>query len=313
MDTQKKRRWDSTIATGTSTRDTGDETDISNNLAIKNALEVAKKISAKIETSKDTCDDTTTTVISTDTSTDTSIVTSTDTSTVPSNSHSSSSFPFEKDSKNSSLFLDPSFPQLIHSRLQLGPSEHFKVTISDYNLYLEASSQDVIDLAVKECKSIQETGQFISISKLKLQNEKIFLGFDASIPSAHSSFLRGKLLGPQGSFLKHIYSVTRCRVQLRGKGSGYIEIVKGSEVEPLHLVIEPGSSENDLKEARQLCEDLIATAKAEYEAKFIKPATPTQQYPYNAQSYAQAQAQYYQQYQHALAQYYAQFTHNKQP
>ena len=344
MGLEKKRRWDSTeLKTNVDSVDSVVEDNdtqgksIASDAAIKAALEVAKKLSAKLEAAKaiEPCEDTAKSI---DLNTNSNEISSSD-----STNSFKLTFSFEKDSPNSVLFLDPSSLQtLLISKLQLGPSERFALIVSESELHFEASSKDILDLAEKECISIRETGR-LSGSKPKSSKEKISLGYDASLPPAHTSFLRGKLLGPQGSFLKHIHSVTNCRVQLRGKGSGHIDVVKENEVEPLHLVIEGGvkSGEEEWKEARQLCEDLIETAKTEYEAKFLKPTTPQPQYPHYPQysqaqyplypymagsspqtqtqpaqsieqAQAQAQAQYYQQYQQALAQYYAQFAQNKQ-
>ncbi|KAI8331177.1 hypothetical protein BC941DRAFT_360708 [Chlamydoabsidia padenii] len=50
--------------------------------------------------------------------------------------------------------------------------------------------------------------------------------------------LRAKIVGPQGAYVKHISSVTGCRIQLRGKGSGFYEQDTGVESEePLHIHI----------------------------------------------------------------------------
>ena len=302
---QKKRRWDS-LNTDTENNESidRDAPPKNSNEAIKTALEVAKRLAAKLETvtsKEEDKEEVIEEVIQVKEvkevieAVDDKDTTNTNTVTTSSNNTSanptySDSLAFQKDSKNCSLFLDTSFPQLLLSKLQLGPSETFRVTVSvDKSvLEFEASSQDLIDLALKECKSIQLTGHFIT--KAKPSSEKILLGYDVTLPPAHASFLRGKLLGPQGSFLKHIHSVTRCRIQLRGKGSGHIEVAKDAEPEPLNLTIDPSGPDADVTEAKNLCEDLIATAKSEYEAKFIKPVnssasvnTSTQsvpQYPY---------------------------------
>lgn len=102
-------------------------------------------------------------------------------------------------------------------------------------------------------RKYQETSKF---------SVKIPLNFDP-LPS-HISFLRGKLFGPQGSYLKHIQTATGTRVKLRGKGSGYFEVTEPKEKqEAMHLFVE-GNDEEAVREARQLCEDLIATAREEY-------------------------------------------------
>lgn len=48
--------------------------------------------------------------------------------------------------------------------------------------------------------------------------------------------LRAKIVGPNGAFVKHIQQETGCRVQLKGKGSGFYESSTGVESEePLHI------------------------------------------------------------------------------
>lgn len=48
--------------------------------------------------------------------------------------------------------------------------------------------------------------------------------------------LRAKIVGPNGAFVKHIQQETGCRVQLKGKGSGFYETSTGVESEePLHI------------------------------------------------------------------------------
>ena len=48
--------------------------------------------------------------------------------------------------------------------------------------------------------------------------------------------LRAKIVGPNGAFVKHIQQETGCRVQLKGKGSGFYEASTGVESdEPLHV------------------------------------------------------------------------------
>jgi hypothetical protein len=49
---------------------------------------------------------------------------------------------------------------------------------------------------------------------------------------------RAKIVGPQGLFVKHIQQETGAKVQLKGRGSGYVEPTSGAEAfEPLHIHI----------------------------------------------------------------------------
>jgi len=74
--------------------------------------------------------------------------------------------------------------------------------------------------------------------------------------------IRGKILGPQGSFLKHIQSQTGCKIHLRGKGSGYVDLGASPEElgDPLHLYVAGGRAE-EVEQAKRLAEDLLAHVK----------------------------------------------------
>jgi len=119
----------------------------------------------------------------------------------------------------------------------------------------------------------------------------LYLGFDP-LPEFSDS-VRKNIFGPQGSYLKHIQSQTGSRVQLRGKGSGFVDLTpaKGKERPPLHLFI-AAPSEEEAGAAVKLAEDLISTAKANYEQQLASRDA----YNAYAQYYAQYQA-YYQQFQ----------------
>lgn len=48
--------------------------------------------------------------------------------------------------------------------------------------------------------------------------------------------LRAQVVGHGGSYVKHIQTETRCRVQIKGRGSGFIEQSTGQESdEPMYL------------------------------------------------------------------------------
>ena len=118
--------------------------------------------------------------------------------------------------------------------------------------------------------------------------KRIYLGFEPVHESLN--FVRSSLFGPQGAFLKHIQSQTGTRVQLRGKGSGFVDLtppVKGAEKEPLHLFI-AALTEADAECAVKLAEDLIATVRANYEQQQVASKA---YYDY-AQYYAQYMAYY---------------------
>ena len=232
----KKRKWD--ITEDDDKKEKGEERVkvIDKSEAIKNAIEAAKKIKAKIDNiskednvkkedkdnednDKVTENDNTKNISTASNSLTTKSDGSVDNTGVTIESSHAKSFDISS-SKYSAFLSSPSFPSLLRDKLQLGPSEHFSAKLLDKDrLILSSSSEDILELAEKELQIVQETGHFRSLKPVPSSKpsliEKIPLGFDP-LP-AHISFLRGKLLGPQGSFLKHIQSSTRTRVQLRGK------------------------------------------------------------------------------------------------
>lgn len=107
--------------------------------------------------------------------------------------------------------------------------------------------------------------------------EKVFIGLD---PVRHSIYaLRGKILGPQGTYLKHIQTQTNCRVNLRGAGSGYVDLgAKEEPQEPLHLQIS-GTKPEEIATAKQLAEDLLEHVRREAEAAAQMPPTMPPGYP----------------------------------
>ncbi|KAK7511262.1 uncharacterized protein IWZ02DRAFT_472148 [Phyllosticta citriasiana] len=77
--------------------------------------------------------------------------------------------------------------------------------------------------------------------------------------------LRAQVVGHGGAYVKHIQQETRCRVQIKGRGSGFIEHSTGQESdEPMYLHV-AGPVPDDVRRARELCEDLLANVRQQYE------------------------------------------------
>ncbi len=104
--------------------------------------------------------------------------------------------------------------------------------------------------------------------------EKVYLSFEPT-ESITSFAIRGKLLGPQGSFLKHIQTQSSCKVHLRGKGSGYLESTSDPE-EKLHIYIS-GTKKEEVELARKLAVDLVSHVEKDLQtmdAAMSKPVGP---------------------------------------
>ncbi|KAL8804541.1 MAG: hypothetical protein Q9223_005958 [Gallowayella weberi] len=77
--------------------------------------------------------------------------------------------------------------------------------------------------------------------------------------------LRAQVVGHGGAYVKHIQQETRCRVQIKGRNSGFMEHGTGRESdEPMYLHV-AGPDPNEVQRARDLCEDLLANVKEQYE------------------------------------------------
>jgi len=86
--------------------------------------------------------------------------------------------------------------------------------------------------------------------------------------------LRAQVVGQGGAYVKHIQSETRCRVQIKGRGSGFMEHSTGIESEePMYLHVASPDPEQ-VERAKKLCEDLLASVRQNYE--YFKANPPPQ-------------------------------------
>ncbi|KAL8711592.1 MAG: hypothetical protein Q9220_004002 [cf. Caloplaca sp. 1 TL-2023] len=87
--------------------------------------------------------------------------------------------------------------------------------------------------------------------------------------------LRAQVVGHGGAYVKHIQQETRCRVQIKGRNSGFNEYGTGRESdEPMYLHV-AGPDPKEVQRARELCEDLLGNVKEQYER--FKENPPQQQ------------------------------------
>lgn len=108
-----------------------------------------------------------------------------------------------------------------------------------------------------------------------------------NLESLRNFNVRAKIVGPQGLFVKHIQQETSARVQIKGRGSGYIENETGRESdEPMHIHIS-GPEQIMVDQAKDLAEDLLAVVREEWE----KARVVMDQYNHSQQAGPYAQYQ----------------------
>ncbi|KAK9369271.1 hypothetical protein V1509DRAFT_608866 [Lipomyces kononenkoae] len=104
--------------------------------------------------------------------------------------------------------------------------------------------------------------------------DRVLIGLDY-LPGFN---VRGQIVGPMGANVKHIQTETGCRVQIKGRGSQFIEQATGRESdEPtfLHIL---GQDPNALARAVELSKDLVKTVTDSYNAFKANPRPQQQRY-----------------------------------
>ncbi|KAK8039119.1 hypothetical protein PG993_007530 [Apiospora rasikravindrae] len=88
--------------------------------------------------------------------------------------------------------------------------------------------------------------------------------------------LRAQVVGSGGSYVKHIQQETGCRVQIKGRGSGYLEAATNRESDEDMYLHVTGPDPKMVEKAKELCEDLLENVKEQYED--FKSRPPRQHY-----------------------------------
>ncbi|KAI1111243.1 hypothetical protein F5Y14DRAFT_443441 [Nemania sp. NC0429] len=88
--------------------------------------------------------------------------------------------------------------------------------------------------------------------------------------------LRAQIVGHGGTYVKHIQQETGCRVQIKGRGSGYLEASTNRESDEDMYLHVAGPDPKMVDKAKELCEDLVGKVKEEYEEFKTRP--PRQHY-----------------------------------
>ncbi|KAL4964763.1 KH domain-containing protein [Aspergillus stella-maris] len=77
--------------------------------------------------------------------------------------------------------------------------------------------------------------------------------------------LRAQVVGQGGAYVKHIQQKTRCKVQIKGRGSGFMEPSTGRESDDAMYLHVAGPDPNEVQNAKELCEDLLANVREQYQ------------------------------------------------
>ncbi|KAJ3340141.1 hypothetical protein HDU93_007366 [Gonapodya sp. JEL0774] len=155
-------------------------------------------------------------------------------------------------------------------------------------LHITATTQEALDKAVEKVQEFIDAGfgpaqaesqpsgygDYPRGNRRDMYQEKVYVEIDDRMFST-----RAKVVGPGGQFVKHIQNETSTRVQLKGRGSGYIEVSTQREADDdLHVHI-AGSSAEGVNKAKLLVQDLVDTVKEEYQkwkqARTAPPMRPS--------------------------------------
>ncbi|KAH8602149.1 hypothetical protein B0O99DRAFT_588368 [Bisporella sp. PMI_857] len=101
----------------------------------------------------------------------------------------------------------------------------------------------------------------------KWPEEKIPIDFEP-IPGFN---LRAQVVGHGGAYVKHIQQETRCRVQIKGRGSGFMEHGTGQESDEDMYLHVAGPDPAEVQRAKELCLDLLSNVREQYEEFKARP------------------------------------------
>ncbi|KAF4987470.1 hypothetical protein FGRMN_10335, partial [Fusarium graminum] len=113
----------------------------------------------------------------------------------------------------------------------------------------------------------QEQVERDEFGRRKWPEEKIPI----SLEPVHGFNLRAQVVGHGGAYVKHIQQETGCRVQIKGRGSGYLEAATNHESDEDMFLHVTGPDANMVEKASELCQDLIANVKEQYEEFKSRP------------------------------------------
>ncbi|RMZ92270.1 hypothetical protein DV736_g499, partial [Chaetothyriales sp. CBS 134916] len=107
----------------------------------------------------------------------------------------------------------------------------------------------------------QDTVERDEFGRRKWPEERIPLEME-NVPGFN---LRAQVVGQGGAYVKHIQQESGCKVQIKGRGSGFMEHSTGQESdEPMYLHV-TAPQPQQVQKGKELCEDLLASVRQNYE------------------------------------------------
>ncbi|KAI5864239.1 hypothetical protein GGS23DRAFT_563476 [Durotheca rogersii] len=172
----------------------------------------------------------------------------------------------------------------------LGPPLYLHVT-STTKAGLEAAVKKIEELMKQELPNLVDERRFRRRDQEQVERDEFGRRKwpEAKIPinleEIRGFNLRAQVVGHGGSYVKHIQQETGCRVQIKGRGSGYPEGPTNRESdEDMYLHVN-GPDPKMVDKAKALCEDLIENVKEQYEA--FKNRPPRSHYGGHGGSYGE--------------------------
>ncbi|WPH00936.1 Hypothetical protein R9X50_00377000 [Acrodontium crateriforme] len=153
-------------------------------------------------------------------------------------------------------------------------------------LHVTSTSKDGLEKAVKKIEELMtqelpnliderrfrrreptETVERDSLGRRKWPEERIPIDLEP-IPGFN---LRAQVVGAGGSYVKYIQQETHCRVQIKGRGSGYVEHDTNRESDESMYLHVAGPDPNEVQRAKAMCEELLSTVKDSYQSFKERP------------------------------------------
>ncbi|KAK5127376.1 hypothetical protein LTR85_006715 [Meristemomyces frigidus] len=146
-------------------------------------------------------------------------------------------------------------------------------------LHVTSTTKDGLEKAVKEIDELmkQELPNLIDERRFRRREEPVVerdsLG-RRKWPEEHIPIdlepipgfnLRAQVVGAGGSYVKYIQGETRCRVQIKGRGSGFMEHDTGRESDEQMYLHVAGPDPAEVERAKEMCIELLNSVKTSYD------------------------------------------------